>query len=157
MNHRILLGLAALALAVLPNAASAKAIPAGGVTIGEIQAWLQGEGYKAAVQKANDGSAYLASAADGQDFNIYFYDCKSGRCGSVQFSEGFNTKGAFNAAKMNQFNAGSRWVRAYVDKVNDPWVELDVDLTPGGSYELLDDEFAIWRERLAAFRKYINW
>ncbi len=34
-------------------------------------------------------------------------------------------------------------MRAYVDKVNDPWLEYDVDLTPGGSYELLKDEFGI--------------
>ena len=35
--------------------------------------------------------------------------------------------------------------------------EYDVDLTPGGSYELLKDEFGIWQDSLGRFRKFINW
>ncbi len=157
MRSGLLLSVVALALAFAPAAASAKDIPKAGVTVEDIQGWLQGEGYKAVIQKGDNGTRHIESAADGQGFQIYFYDCKDGRCGSIQFSVGFNTKGAFNAQKMNAFNADTRWVRAYVDKVNDPWLEYDVDLTPGGTYELLSDEFAIWRDRLGAFRKAINW
>ena len=52
---------------------------------------------------------------------------------------------------MNEWNRDNRWARGYYDSVNDPWVEYDVDLTPGGTYELLDDEFATWRSTLTRF------
>ncbi len=157
MKTALLAGIAALAIVSFSDAALAKDLPANGMTLDDIQAWLQSEGYKAKVDTANDGTRSIESSADGQNFHIYQYDCKEKRCGSFQFSVGFNTKGAFNPEKMNDWNRDNRWVRAYVDKVNDPWLEYDIDLTPGGTYELLNDEFAIWRDSLGRFRKYINW
>jgi len=156
MKHAILTCVATLAFALVSNAALAKDLPAGGMTINDLVSWLQGQGYKAEIQTAKDGSHNIASAADGSNFHIYQYDCKNGRCGSMQFSVGFDTKGAFGPGPMNDWNRDNRWVRAYVDKVNDPWLEYDVDLTPGGTYELLNDEFAIWRDSLGRFRKQIN-
>ena len=156
MRHAVALGAALIALSFGPDA-QAKDLPQNGMTIQDIQNWLQDEGYRAQVQTASDGTRSIYSSADGANFHIYQYDCKNGRCGSLQFSVGFNTKGAFNSDKMNAWNRDNRWVRAYVDKVNDPWLEYDVDLTPGGTYELLNDEFAIWRDSLGHFRKYINW
>lgn len=135
----------------------AKSLPANGMTIDDIASWLQSEGYKAQIQTAQDGTKNVYSSSDGQNFHIYQYDCKNGRCGSLQFSVGFNTKGAFTGDKMNDWNRDNRWARAYVDKVNDPWLEYDVDLEPGGTYELLNDEFGIWRDSLNHFRKFINW
>ena len=58
---------------------------------------------------------------------------------------------------MNDWNMNKRWVRAYVDKENDPWVEYDVDLAPGGTYEGLKDQFGIWQDALSHFRKFIGW
>jgi Putative bacterial sensory transduction regulator len=46
---------------------------------------------------------------------------------------------------MNEWNRDKRWCRGYFDRVSDPWVEEDVDLTPGGTYELLNDSFATFR------------
>ena len=158
MRIATLAGVAALAIGLCAGPAAAKNLPAGGMTIDDIAAWLQSEGYKAQIQTSNDGTKNIYSSSNGQNFHIYQYDCKNGnRCGSLQFSVGFNTKGAFNGDKMNDWNRDNRWVRAYVDKVNDPWLEYDVDLEPGGTYELLNDEFGIWRDSLDHFRKFINW
>ncbi|HEX4534662.1 MAG TPA: YbjN domain-containing protein [Rhizomicrobium sp.] len=157
MTRAYFAGAAALVLAFTSNAAMAKDLPAGGLTVKDIAAWLQSSGYKAEIQTSKDGSQNVYSAADGTGFHVYTYDCKQDRCASIQFSVGLDTKGAWNAEKMNEWNSGNRWVRAYVDKVNDPWVEMDVDLSPGGSYENLNDEFAVWRDSLASFKKYIKW
>jgi hypothetical protein len=75
----------------------------------------------------------------------------------MQFAAGFDTKGAFNPVKMNDWNRDNRWTRAYIDKANDPWLEMDIDLTPGGTFELLNDEFATWRSSFVRFKKFINW
>ena len=154
MKHLIL---AAMALALLPAVAAAKDLPAGGLTLEEIQAWLHDAGLTAEIQTADDGMRNIYSSTDGSNFHIYPYDCKQERCGSLQFAVGFDTKGALNADKMNDWNRDNRWAHAYVDKVNDPWLDYDVDLTPGGTYEMLNDQLGIWRDSLGRFRKYINW
>jgi len=156
MKHGILICAATLALALVSNAASAKDLPAGGMTINDLVNWLQGQGYKAEVQTAKDGSKNIYSAAEGSNFHIYQYDCKNGRCGSLQFSVGFDTKGSFGPGPMNDWNRDNRWARAYVDKVNDPWLEYDVDLAPGGTFEMLNDEFGIWRDTLGRFHKIVD-
>lgn len=81
------------------------------------------------------------------------FDCKDDRCGSFQFSVGFATHGKFDVSHMNDWNRDSRWCRGYFDNVNDPWIEYDIDLTPGGTYELLDDEFATYRNSVSRFVK----
>jgi hypothetical protein len=158
MRHALLSSAAILALVLAPAPAPAKDLPSGGLTVEEVASWLQSAGYPAKIQTEKDGSQTIQSAADGADFHIDMYDCHhTPRCSSLEFFAGFNTKGAFNAAKMNDWNRNNRWVRAYVDSTNDPWIEMDVDLYPGGTYEGLKDQFGIWRDEFASFRKYIHW
>lgn len=157
MNRTLLIALAASGLAMLSSPAHARDIPAAGLSVEDVVAWLQNAGLGATVDTADDGSRSVKSSSDGHTFHVYMFDCKEGRCGSLQFSAGFDTKGAFNPVKMNDWSRDKRWSRAYVDKVNDPWVEYDVDLTPGGTYELLDDELGIWRRELVEFTKFIGW
>lgn len=145
-------GIAALALC-LAQPAAARAIPNGGLTLEQVAGWLQDAGYRAEI-KTEDGKRNIYSGSDGHNFHVSMYDCNDKNvCGSLQFWVGFDTKGAFNPSQINQWNRKNRWVRAYVDDVNDPWLEMDVDLTPGGSYENLNDEFAIWRSALKRFHE----
>jgi len=146
-------GAAALALMLVSGAATARDIPAGGFTTDDVVAWLQGAGYKAELVTDKDGKSHVASASDGVNFGVYMFDCKDGRCGSMQFSAGWTTHGKFDTARMNEWNRDSRWARGYFDRTNDPWIEYDVDLTPGGTYEMLNDEFTIWNYALDSFVK----
>jgi hypothetical protein len=158
MKRIILAGLAVAALGLFPNVSVAKDLPSGGMTVDEVAAWLQAGGYKADVQSNKDGSKTVASSTDGTGFFVDMYDCKGApRCTSIQFSVGFDTKGAWNATKMNEWNADNRWAKAYVDSKDDPWIEMDVDLSPGGTSENLSDEFAVWRDMVVSFKKFINW
>jgi hypothetical protein len=146
--------IAAALSCLLAGGVEARDLPAGGLTINEVVSWLQGSGYRAEIQTEKDGGQNVYSGVDGNNFHIAFYDCKSGRCGSIQFYVGFDTNGAFTTDKINQWNKENRWTKAYVDPSNDPWLEYDIDLTPGGTYELLNDEFAIWRGSLSNFHKF---
>jgi hypothetical protein len=143
---------AALVLMLAPGPASAKDLPAGGFTIDDVVAWLQGDGYKTEVVPAsNGGTPHVHTFAGELGFGVYLYDCTDGRCGSIQFSAGYATHGKFDTSRMNQWNRDNRWCRGYFDSVNDPWIEMDVDLTPGGTYALLDDELATWKMSLKHF------
>ncbi len=156
MKHAYMIGATVLALCLAPDAASAKDLPANGMTVKEVASWLKDAGYQAQFQTSKDGTRNIYSSAEGANFHVYFYDCKNERCGSLQFSTGYDTKGSFSAQLMNDWTAKNRWARAYVDEVNDPWLEYDVDLTPGGTYEMLNDEFKIWRDSLRHFDRDVH-
>ena len=158
MKPALFASAAILSLALAARTTMAEPVPTGGLTVDEVAAWLQNAGYAAKIETEKSGRKTIASSAEGIDFHISMYDCHDGpRCASLEFFVGFNTNGAFNATQMNQWNADNRWVRAYVDKTNDPWLEMDVDLSPGGTYENLTDEFGIWRSELPDFKKFIHW
>jgi hypothetical protein len=146
----------AVAVIAGATAAPAKDLPAGGLTVEEVANWLQSDGYQAKIVTERDGQKTIASSSGGVNFHIGFYDCKNQRCASIQFFAGFNTHGALNAGKMNEWNHTKRWARGYVDQVDDPWIEMDVDLSPGGTYEILNDQFAIWRNVLNGFSRFIR-
>ena len=147
-----------VALGLITTPTFAKDLPPGGLTVEEVAKWLQDGGYKAEILTAKDGTKNIKTAADGTGIYVDMYDCKSTpKCTSIQFSVGFDTKGAWNATKMNDFNRDNRWVKAYVDSKDDPWIEMDVDLYPGGTKEGLDDQFTVFHDLLVSFKKYISW
>jgi hypothetical protein len=149
-----LIAATALAICMTATPSAARDIPPGGLTLEQIASWLQAAGYKAEIQTSSEGKRTISSGVEGGGFHISQYDCKGGTvCGSLQFWVGFDTKGSFTLDQINTWNRENRWVRTYIDKVNDPWVEMDIDLTPGGTYENLNDEFAIWRDSLHRFRE----
>jgi hypothetical protein len=152
-----LLGVAALGWALMAGAAGASTeIPSGGLTFPEIETWLKGKGYAPETITDKEGKAHYRIMIDGLKYGIYVYDCKDGRCASLQFSVGWATKGKFDVSKMNDWNKGKRWCRGYYDTDNDPWVERDTDLSPGGTFELLDDELGIFRGCVERFVKLYN-
>ena len=152
---------AAAALGLAAGSAQAKPIPDGGMTINEIVSWLQDGGYKAQIKALDNGDKYVQSAAEGVNFDIYLYDCKADRCASIQFSAGFNmTKPglAGGATKINEWNTTKRYIKAYIDTDNDPWAQYDVNLSPGATYEALDDNCKnVWISSLPTFEKFIGW
>jgi len=143
----------ALALTLLSSAARATDLPPGGFTYEDAVTWLQDRGYQAKMQTLSDGTKDLTSAVQGTRFHIRLYGCKGDRCDSLQFFAGFATQGKFDATQMNEWNYDKRFVKAYIDKTNDPWLTYDIDLSPGGTYELLNDELATWNALLPAFVK----
>lgn len=154
MKSALLAGATFFALA--PTLAGAAPLPAGGLTLDEVAKWLQGAGYKASITTEGD-TKLVESASDGTTFYIKMEDCNAApRCTSLEFFVGFETHGAWNAQKMNEWNTNYRWLRARVDGSNDPWGEMDVDLSPGGSYELLNEEFGVWRKALLEFKKFLK-
>ena len=162
MRRLGIFGAAAVAATVLAaGSAQAKPIPDGGMTITEVVSWLQDSGYKAEIKTLQSGEKYITSAAEGVNFDVYMYDCKAERCASMQLTAGFNmTKPglAGGATKINEWNTTKRYIKAYVDADNDPWAQYDVNLSPGESFEALDDNFKnVWISSLPDFKKFIGW
>lgn len=141
------------------TAAQAKPIPDGGLTLEETVAWLQGAGYKAEIltRKDTSKSRYIGSASGGVNFYIDLYDCKTTRCASLQFYSAFDKDKPLTAAKLNEWNKDNRYSRGYIDDEGDPYVEYDANLSPGGTYEALEDDLQVWANSLDSFTTFIDW
>jgi hypothetical protein len=127
------------------------AIPEGGFTIEDIVAWLQSEGYTAKVVPDGDGESHVVTNTQNSPCNIFPNDFKDGRYASLGLGTGFAANGKFDISHINEWNSNNRWCRAYYDSVNDPWLVMDIDLWPGGTYESLRDQFGTWNNTLGRF------
>ena len=146
----------ALATAVATTAmAQTGSIPSGGLTFDEIIAWVKDQGYEAKISKDGAGNKMIATSANGTPFSVYPMDCKDDRCGSVQFAANWPTNGKISAGRVADWNREKRWARAYLSSKT-LWVEADFDISPGGTYELLNDEFDTWKSVMTAVKTYFD-
>jgi hypothetical protein len=126
-------------------------IPDDGLTLEEVIAWLQSGGYAAKVVTREDGKRHIESWSSGTLFNIFTPGCQSGRCASLELVFAFSSKGKFDVSRLNEWNSDVPWGKAYYDTVNDPCLDMDISLSPGGTFESLNDQFATWNNILSTF------
>ena len=134
-----------------PTYSPMRAIPDGGLTIEEMAAWLEGEGYAVKFVTGESGKRHIETSSQGSPINIFLGDCKGERCAALEFAAGFSTHGKFDISQINGWNYDNRWCRAYYDGDKDPWLKMNIDLSPGGTYEALSDRFEIWNRTLGRF------
>ncbi|MBR7619131.1 YbjN domain-containing protein [Phenylobacterium sp. 20VBR1] len=148
---------AAILLAALPAArASARDLPAGGLTRAEIAQWLQGHGYKAKIHDDSSGTSIVTSASDGLNWDIYVYECNgAGRCPDLQYAAGWSGVTVADDT-LNTWNRDNRYIRAYQGEKGSVWGEFDVDISPGGTWEQLDKTLDRWTGALPLFAKHIG-
>lgn len=123
---------------------------------------LQKAGYKAVLETLPDSEGPMVrSASSGSKYSILFYGCTAGiNCATVQFytSYDFDRGKEPTLAKINDWNRENRFGRAYLDKENDPAIEMDVDLDHGGMSEMLFlDNLEFWTSVMAGFEKHLGW
>lgn len=122
--------------------------------------FLQEEGYRAQLTRDRTGDPMIRSASGGTGFSIMFYGCKSNRqCADLQFQAAWDfEQGHPSAALINQWNAERRFTKAYLDKENDPVLEMDVLFTGGRmGREAFAEHLAAYTDGLAAFEKHVGW
>ncbi len=120
---------------------------------------LQKEGFAAKLGTDKVGDPMITSGASGTTFQIYFYNCtKNKDCATVQFNSGYDLKTAVSLDKINEWNRTKRFGRAFLDKENDPILQMDVDLDDGGmSHALFIDHLQFWTSILGEFEKHIGY
>jgi hypothetical protein len=154
---KLLSGVVAMA-AVLAfgNVANAAAIE-GGLTAREVAGVLKAKGYKAEVIPDDTGDLKVKSAADEVNFTVFFYGCNhTPRCTSVTFQAGFHVEGGIPLEKVNEWNRDKRFLKTWLDKVNDPYIEMDVDAERGFSSEALAQNIDTWVAGIPEFKSYLG-
>ena len=146
-----LVGVAVLTLAGGP-AAGAPLAP-GGASAAEVDAVLRADGFATELKTDSDGDPVVFAEHAGAKFGVFFYECRNGRCASIQFSGAFaSTQAAAKAAaKAAEWNRVRRFGRAYVGTDGGLRVEMDVELGQGGSTEGIASNLARWKAVLTEF------
>ncbi|HEY1752831.1 MAG TPA: YbjN domain-containing protein [Caulobacteraceae bacterium] len=153
---------AAPASAQTAAAARGGAIPASGLTAAEIADWLRGDGFSAVVKPdpTTAGDQIISTSVDGVDVDIYVYDCSGDgdgrRCTSMQYAAGWAPSGSYSADKTNEWNRTHRYIKAYLTRGNSLYGEYDLDLSPGGTFEMLNDTLVNWRSTARDFKTYFG-
>ena len=124
-----------------------------------VVAAMKAGGFTATLGKDSTGDPMISSNTGGTNFRVYFYNCTDNReCATVQFHAGYDFDEAPSFATMNEFNKNQRFAGAYLDKDNDPVVEMDVDLDDGGmSQALFIDNLQFWQSVLGKFEEAIGY
>ena len=119
---------------------------------------LQNAGYSAKLGVDKIGDPMVTSGAGGTTFQIFFYNCTDHKqCATVQFHSGYDFNSPLPLETINEWNRSERFGRAYLDKENDPILEMDVDLDDGGVAPLLFiDNVEFWTSVLGKFEKHIG-
>ncbi|HEX8624018.1 MAG TPA: YbjN domain-containing protein [Allosphingosinicella sp.] len=120
---------------------------------------LQKEGFSAKLGVDKVGDPMITSGVSGTTFQIFFYNCTDHKaCATISFHAGYDLKTNIGLEKINEWNRGKRFGRAYLDKENDPILEMDVDLDDGGlSQALFIDNLQFWTSILSEFEKHIGY
>jgi hypothetical protein len=152
----IALGLALLAAAI---SCPAQAESVRAQDPGSLVRALQGGGYQAKLGVDKVGDPMITSGFGGTTFQIFFYNCTNHReCATVQFHSGYDLTTTLPLETINAWNQSQRFGRAYLDKENDPILEMDVDLDDGGVPPLLFiDNVEFWTTVLGKFEKAIGY
>jgi len=157
MKLTALAATAALGWSVLgAGAALAGDLPAGGLTREEAAHWLTSHGHAANLHADASGIMIVSSSSGGVNWDLYFYDCTGGRCTAIQYAAGWTLRAGLDAAKLNLWNKDHRYIRAYFDPKENVFGEYDVDVSPGGSWEQLDESLRTWEIQIAKFKSYIG-
>lgn len=148
-------GLVLAAAVMWSGAAMAGALPEGGVTAGEVADVMRA--MKLAVDRTTDskGQPLILSAISGRKFGVYFYQCEGGRCGSIQFSAGFEGAASVPMVKVMEWNRTKRFGRAFVDG-GTLFVEMDMDVERGATTEALANNLERWEAVVAQFPKFFE-
>lgn len=108
-------GMVAMLLAsAMPASAQERTVDLGDIKT--VAGLLLQAGYKAELKKAKNGDTYIASASNGNEFTVNFYNCtKDTGCGSLEFSSWYKKQPYFSAEMANEWNAKKRFLKIAVD------------------------------------------
>lgn len=148
-----------LALAAgLLAAPAAEAATRGSISGEEIAAVLRAAGATEVTAGQDDsGDPTVVATMQGAQFQVLMYDCdEQDRCTSVQFRSGYDLSDGMTLETLNEWNASMRYGNAWLDDVDDPYIELDLDLT-GSSDEQVSRYVDVWSAMMTRFQDFIGY
>lgn len=116
-------------------------------------------GYGAAdYEKQNNGDPMIRGKLDGLPYLILFHNCKDNKnCEDLNFYAGFTGLDPNpTLEKLNEWNRDNYYIKAYIDKENDPVMEMDVNLASGIIKGNLESYFEVWKYMMTKYTDFIG-
>lgn len=136
--------------------AQARPIPTGGVTAQDVVGVLRARGLPVQLQRDEAGDPQIVSVLHDLKFFVNFYNCQGARCGAIQFRAGFDMPNGMTMRQVNTWHAQRRYGKVFLDEVNDPFIDMDVDVYRGSTTESIDNNLETWAIILKQFKDYIG-
>ena len=135
-------------------ALTAGALPAhASITAREVAQALEARGHPATVTSDDDGDPKVTTRIDDVHLTVFFYGCNhTTRCESITFQSAFHIDGGEPLDKINGWNRDKRFLKTWLDKVNDPYCEMDVDAEDGLTPAQLVSYVSLWETSLAEYK-----
>lgn len=156
----LMCGLAAagLQLAAMQPARAAEADLITAQDVDEITNVAKGFG-SATRTTTKSGDPKIEGRLDGLQYSVFFYGCENrSNCQSIQMYVGFKMEtNKPGISKVNEWNQKKRYGKAYIDKVGDPVMEMDVPMAKGITRGTLDSAFDSWNSLVAEYAKFIGY
>ncbi len=103
----------------------------------------------------SEGDPRIQGRIGGTKYVVLFYGCKDGKaCQDIQFVASWSDTNV-TQEDVNNWNRTTRFGKAYLDKDNDPTLELIVNLNYGVSKKNLDDTIDWWAMVMKKFEKEV--
>ena len=148
---------ALVAAAMLPTSAVAADRVVDVSSVDGVASLLREAGYKAEIKKGDDGDIYIASGANGGEFQILFYGCKEGKgCDSFEFYSWYKKEPFFSAGMANEWNASKRFLKVAIDKDGDLAEYLYVSAIGNMTFENFKDYVDWYSSMDGSLTKFID-
>lgn len=116
---------------------------------------MREEGYTAELKKAEDGTRYMSVKRDKWTFNVNFYACDLVKgCESLQFYTWYKRNPGDTLERINEWNAGKRFMKVAIDKDGDLEATMDVSLLGKMTRANLADVLDWWDVMTAEMIKF---
>lgn len=104
------------------------------------------------------GDPLVKSAMEGIEYSIIFYGCRENKdCQFLNFTAGFDLRDGIPIARVNEWNRGKVFGKAYIEDENDPFVQMAVTTVGGLNQENFEDVVDWWRVIISTFKEHIDW
>ncbi len=152
--YAIALALGLLVAAPMQGAAQTLIVASDPAGIAQV---ITNHGYRAALEKTQSGNPIIRSAADGVNFDLFFYGCTDGAdCRSIRFVAGFRMNPAPTVEQMNDWNKSKTIGMAYVADNGSARLGHFVALGGGVTDANFRAAFDLWRVALRQYADHIG-
>ncbi|MEM1086448.1 MAG: YbjN domain-containing protein [Pseudomonadota bacterium] len=119
---------------------------------------IQDAGYRAKLNRIEDGQKFIESSANGMKFQIRFYGCTEQQtdCELLVFTTGFDFADPQDERLVARWNY-ERFTKAYLDEEGDPFIQLPVNILHGVTVANFEDTLIWFTTEMAAFMDHIGW
>ena len=148
---------AVVLVCALSDAGSAKAATISAKEPDKVAEIAKGYG-SSSLEKDNTGDPKIRGRMEGIGYSIYFYGCKNNEnCDSIQFSAGwdFPKENKLPLTAINEWNRTKRFGKAYLDREDNPRIEMSVPLAEV-PVDHLEKYFSWWGIALKGFKEHIT-